>query len=273
MVFSSHLFIFYFLPLVLLLNYTLPFRFLSLMLVCRQLRVLRLDEPEVGAVDVHQLVHRLHLRLGAGEVFRPADGRQGAAAPAEGSAAKSRPEGRAGDLDALEHRHPLLLQVLRFRRRQPQCGAGGARIRRGDVPRAPHCPADRHLVLHVPVDELCDRRVSGRRASDAQPDRLRLFRRGVPASAGGPHHPVLEHRRAVPRAQPDLHEVRERRGLLLPRAEQENHPGQLHGARRGHARSTPAACSRPPRGTGSSPTPSRSISISRAIPTWRSAWR
>ena len=34
MVFSSHLFIFYFLPLVLLLNYILPFRFLSLMLVC-----------------------------------------------------------------------------------------------------------------------------------------------------------------------------------------------------------------------------------------------
>jgi alginate O-acetyltransferase complex protein AlgI len=34
MVFSSHLFIFYFLPVVLLLNYTLPFRFLSLMLVC-----------------------------------------------------------------------------------------------------------------------------------------------------------------------------------------------------------------------------------------------
>ena len=34
MVFSSHLFIFYFLPLVLLLNYTLPFRWLSLMLVC-----------------------------------------------------------------------------------------------------------------------------------------------------------------------------------------------------------------------------------------------
>jgi hypothetical protein len=34
MVFSSHLFIFYFLPLVLLLNYTLPFRLLSLMLVC-----------------------------------------------------------------------------------------------------------------------------------------------------------------------------------------------------------------------------------------------
>ncbi len=34
MVFSSHLFIFYFLPLVLLLNYTLPFRCLSLMLVC-----------------------------------------------------------------------------------------------------------------------------------------------------------------------------------------------------------------------------------------------
>ena len=34
MVFSSHLFIFYFLPLILLLNYSLPFRFLSLMLVC-----------------------------------------------------------------------------------------------------------------------------------------------------------------------------------------------------------------------------------------------
>jgi alginate O-acetyltransferase complex protein AlgI len=33
MVFSSHLFIFYFLPLVLLLNYILPFRFLTLMLV------------------------------------------------------------------------------------------------------------------------------------------------------------------------------------------------------------------------------------------------
>ncbi len=33
MVFSSHLFLFYFLPLVLLLNYLLPFRYLSLMLV------------------------------------------------------------------------------------------------------------------------------------------------------------------------------------------------------------------------------------------------
>lgn len=33
MVFSSHLFIFYFLPLVLLLNYVLPFRYLTLMLV------------------------------------------------------------------------------------------------------------------------------------------------------------------------------------------------------------------------------------------------
>src|SRR5258707_13510891 len=33
MVFISHIFIFYFLPLVLLLNYVLPFRFLTLMLV------------------------------------------------------------------------------------------------------------------------------------------------------------------------------------------------------------------------------------------------
>jgi alginate O-acetyltransferase complex protein AlgI len=32
MVFSSHLFLFYFLPLVLLLNYVFPFRFLTLML-------------------------------------------------------------------------------------------------------------------------------------------------------------------------------------------------------------------------------------------------
>src|ERR1044071_7427466 len=34
MVFSSHLFVFYFLPLVLLLNYTLPFRWLSFALMC-----------------------------------------------------------------------------------------------------------------------------------------------------------------------------------------------------------------------------------------------
>src|SRR5689334_2353748 len=34
MVFSSHLFVFYFLPLVLLLNYTLPFRWLSFVLMC-----------------------------------------------------------------------------------------------------------------------------------------------------------------------------------------------------------------------------------------------
>ena len=33
MVFSSHVFLFYFLPLVLLLNYTLPFRFLTTMLM------------------------------------------------------------------------------------------------------------------------------------------------------------------------------------------------------------------------------------------------
>ena len=34
MVFSSHLFVFYFLPLVLLLNYTLPFPWLSFTLMC-----------------------------------------------------------------------------------------------------------------------------------------------------------------------------------------------------------------------------------------------
>ena len=34
MVFSSHLFLFYFLPLVLVLNYTLPFRWLSFALMC-----------------------------------------------------------------------------------------------------------------------------------------------------------------------------------------------------------------------------------------------
>ena len=33
MVFSSHVFLFYFLPFVLLLNYTLPFRFLTLMIM------------------------------------------------------------------------------------------------------------------------------------------------------------------------------------------------------------------------------------------------
>src|SRR5689334_3088672 len=33
MVFSSHIFLFYFLPVVLFLNYTLPFRFLTLMLM------------------------------------------------------------------------------------------------------------------------------------------------------------------------------------------------------------------------------------------------
>ena len=64
MVFSSHIFVFYFLPLALALYYAVPRRGQHVMLIAAQLRLLRLGEPAVRRPDARLDAHRLHQRPG-----------------------------------------------------------------------------------------------------------------------------------------------------------------------------------------------------------------
>ena len=83
--------------------------------------------------------------------------------------------------------HARLLQVLQFLRREPARAAGERG--RVDPARAPRDrAADRHLVLHVPVDELRHRRLSPRDHADAQPRPVRDVRLVLPAPGRRPDH-------------------------------------------------------------------------------------
>ncbi len=75
----------------------------------------------------------------------------------------------------LQPRHARLLQVRRVRRRERPSAA-----RRRRAAALGHRPAGRHLVLHVPVAGLHDRRLP-RRASRRGPARLRALRLVLPA--------------------------------------------------------------------------------------------
>ncbi len=104
MVFTTHIFIFYFLPLFLVVYFGLPLRWRNLWITAGQLRVLRL----VGAVvrlpdDVH---HRDGLHLGQGD-----HAARGDATATEGGRRRLR-----GD----EPEFPGVLQVLHVRRRDAE---------------------------------------------------------------------------------------------------------------------------------------------------------
>ena len=81
---------------------------------------------------------------------------------------------------------------------------------------AAHRAAPGDQLLHLPVHELRDRRLPRPGARGAQPHRLLLLRVDVPAARGRPDHPLLRGRRSAPRAQPHAGEVLPRRRLLQP---------------------------------------------------------
>ena len=80
MVFSSQIFLFYFLPLVLALYYVLPFRARTALIAVSSYVVLRLGQPDLGRDHVLRLERRLRVRaraaaaVGAARRRRPAAG-------------------------------------------------------------------------------------------------------------------------------------------------------------------------------------------------------
>ncbi len=92
-----------------------------------------------------------------------------------------------GRVDGAQSGNARLVQVLQLLRGQPPGRAlanwcGGSPSSPGD--RA----ADRHLVLHVSIDELRDRRLSPRDRADAQPGAVRLVRLVLSAPGGRADH-------------------------------------------------------------------------------------
>ena len=85
-----------------------------------------------------------------------------------------------------------LFQVLQLRRGELRHAADRTRARRA-ASRAglPDHAAARHQLLHLPIDELHDRRLPWTRRSAAELHRLRLLCLDVPAARGGTDHPVL----------------------------------------------------------------------------------
>ena len=143
-----------------------------------QLRVLRLDEPEVGAVDVHQLVHRLHLRLGAGEVFRAADEAARSCRSCRRISRETAPRSAALAISMLSNIGILCFfkyydfGIANLNAVLTALGFGEATFQA------------LHIALPIGISfytfqsmSYAHRRLSRRRATAAQPDRLRLLRR------------------------------------------------------------------------------------------------
>ena len=227
MVFSSHLFIFYFLPFVLLLNYALPFRFLSLMLVCVSYCFYGWMNPKWILLMFTSSFIDYFCGLALVKFSGlPADGRELPLLPRDQP--QVRPKRLPYCLDDPEPEHSWL---LRFLTRYRNLNAVLERYRVGSVqhPVTARRSADRDILLHFQsMSGAID--ASRRSASATQPDRFRVLRRCVSAPAGRAQHSLLEHCRPVPRQKLDLYQVRPRRRVLLHRTQQEDHSGEFDGS-------------------------------------------
>ena len=160
MVFSSYLFLFYFLPLTLALYYAAPRRAQHLILTILSYVFYGWANPLFVVLLLFQTLDRLRRRPGHRRLDPPAWSR-----PTRKARRRTPSVGRRSDrADRLDLQQPgaaRLLQVLQLRRRQLQragrlARAPGARSRR----RAAGGAAARHQLLHLPVDELRHRRLS-----------------------------------------------------------------------------------------------------------------
>ena len=207
MVFSSYVFVFVFLPAVLVAYYLAPRKLKTPPADAVQLRLLRLGESRVRVP--HAVQH------GRGLPLRPDRGSEGCRA--RGSA------GRLGDVHRHEPGAPRLLQVRQLRYRQLQRAGDGARRRppaMGDV--FPDHAAARHQFLHVPVDELHHRRLPTPCRAGPQSRRLRLLRRTLPATGRRTHRPLPGNRGSTRRAWPQRRQVRPGRFVLRVRDGEED---------------------------------------------------
>ena len=197
MVFTSHVFLFYFLPLVLALYYLLPFRARTALIAVSSYVFYGWANPLWAVIMFFGSSVDYVCGLGAAEAVgaarraRPAAGdRSGGAAHArdEGAAGRSRSSPTSGLLAVFKYTGFVAENVNALAR---ALGLGRRR-RAGAAPRA----AGRDLVLHVQGDELRDRRLPRRRAADAPLHRLPLLRGVLPRSGRRADHPLRRAGRA-----------------------------------------------------------------------------
>ena len=274
MVFSSHLFIFYFLPLALLLYYAMPQRGRNLLLTLVSYVFYGWANPLFVAADagLHDVRLRLRPRLSRTSSADEPWAATGAIAD-PGRRAHAGAEDRSDGDDHLEPEPARLLQVLQFRHRQ----LDGA-----DRPRSA-CPSlgfDLAFKIILPLGISFYTFQSMSYAIDVYRGEARAIRNFVdfacfvamfPQLVAGPIIRFADVAEQLQQRDAHADKLRARRRVLQPRPGEEGPAGQPVRQGRGHGlrRRLGAPASTP--GTASSPTRSRSTSTSAATPTWRSA--
>ena len=191
MVFSSFLFLFYFLPVALLLYYAVPRRPQHLILTLLSFVFYGWANPLFSFLLLLLHAHRLHRRAGD-RARRP----ESLVAP-DRTARPERSEGPAptrsdGRLDLREPYAAGLLQVLQLRHQQLQRSRGLARrARRRPRRDAARRAAARYQPVHPSVAELRHRRLSRPFDRNEELQRFSLLRDDVPAAGRRADHPLL----------------------------------------------------------------------------------
>ncbi len=272
MVFSSHLFLFYFLPVALAFYYLAPAAAEAPGPDALQLRLLRLGQSRLSSLLM--LVSTL-----IDWICRPGDGRNDALepdadrGPARGRAAQPPPAPRAAALG---------------RPRTSRCSASSststspstAGTASPTVLGVDAASLDIALRVTLPLGISFYTFQSMSYTIDVYRGDARALRNFVdfacyvsmfPQLVAGPIVRFSEVADQLAQPHPHAGEVRPRRRLLLPSAWPRRSCSPTRAGRSPTPSSTPARRRRSRPGTASSPTPSRSTSTSPATPTWRSA--
>ena len=223
--FASPVFLWYFMPAVLVALWVAPQRARNLVVVGRQPALLRVGRGRVRAV----LLACVAVNYAAGPAHRGAGRRRPAA----------RRQAAAGGRDRLRPRRARRLEVRQLRAQPGR--RRGERLRRGPRSGRGDRPADRHLVLHVPPHLLRGGRVPRRSAPRRRAAPVRHLHRDVPAARGRADRPLPRDRRPAagrPAARP-ARGLRGRLPALRPRALQEGRHRRLDRAR---SRTAPSRC-------------------------------
>ena len=272
MVFSSHLFVFYFLPLVLAFYYLLPRRGRHLGLTLASYVFYGWSNPAftvlmATSTVVDYCLWTGHCRSVSGRLVIAGSNRLTKGSPRTQQQRVAVAVSVIANLSLLGFFKYFNFGIDTYNALVTALGLEPPRPRLRAADRA----AARHQLLHLPVDELLDRRLSGRRSLSAQLRRLRLLRVDVPAARRRADHPLLARSKiSCERAATPWRSSRAASAssvLAWPR----RCCWPIPAARWPTRSSTQGRCCRSTPGTGRSPTPFRSTSTSPATRTWRSA--
>ena len=250
MVFTSHVFLFYFLPLVLGVYYLLPFRARTALIAVSSYVFYGWANPVWAAIMFFGSSVDYVCGIGLLKLSGLPD-EPGGLPPVIGREVPRTRAMKALLVISIVTNLGLLavFKYTGFVGREPERARARARRRTGRRPRAPHRPARRNLLLHVQGHELRHRRVSRRRAADAALHRLSLLRGVLPRSRRRADHPLRRARGADAGPRAHARQVRARRRLLRVRHGEEDADRESRWGTSPTPRSRPARSTRPTRGS------------------------